>query len=82
MTQEQFNNLTPYFKYLKCAKYSHNVLLPHSDCIKILNIIYGEHWQNYVSPSFQSCGKCKLETLSKICTLYEDYVECNNRETT
>lgn len=73
LNENQFNNLTKYYKYLRCAKYSHNVLLPHYDCIHIMEIVYGEHWQNFVPTSFHNCGRCKLEQLEKICNLYESY---------
>lgn len=77
LTQEQYQALEPYYKFLRGAKYQRNILVPHTSFIHIMETVYGIHWRNYVPTSVNSCGTCKLNELTKICTMIEDYA--NNR---
>ena len=75
LNDNQYQILQPYYKYLKAAKYSNNILIPHNSFIKIMETVYGEHWRNHVPTSVNTCGHCKIQELSKICTMIEDYAK-------
>lgn len=82
LTKEQYDKINLYYNFLRGAKYSRNILIPHTSFVKIMEIVYGEHWRNHVPLSVNSCGYCKLDELTKICTMIEDYASRQSKERT
>lgn len=75
MTKEQIEKLTKYYPSLKSARYNRCIILAQVHFIHILEIVYGSEWKSHVSSQVMSCGKCKLDELSKICDMYESSIK-------
>lgn len=75
MTKEQIQQLEKYYPQLKSARYNKCIIVAQVHLLRIFEIVYGSDWRSHVSPQVLSCGKCKLDELSKICDMYEDAIE-------
>ena len=75
MTKEQIQQLEKYYPQLKSARYNKCIVTAQVHLLRIFEIVYGSDWRSHVSPQVMSCGKCKLDELSKICDMYEDSIE-------
>lgn len=75
MTKEQIQQLEKYYPQLKSARYNKCIVVAQVHLLRIFEIVYGTDWRSHVSPQVLSCGKCKLDELSKICDMYEDSIE-------
>ena len=75
MTKEQIQQLEKYYPQLKSARYNKCIIVAQVHLLRIFEIVYGTDWRSHVSPQVLSCGKCKLDELSKICDMYEDSIE-------
>lgn len=75
MTKEQIQQLEKYYPQLKSARYNKCIIVAQVHLLRIFEIVYGSDWRSHVSPQVMSCGKCKLDELSKICDMYEDAIE-------
>lgn len=75
MTKEQIQQLEKYYPQLKSARYNKCIIVAQVHLLRIFEIVYGTDWRSHVSPQVMSCGKCKLDELSKICDMYEDAIE-------
>ena len=75
MTKEQIQQLEKYYPQLKSARYNKCIVTAQVHLLRIFEIVYGSDWRSHVSPQVLSCGKCKLDELSKICDMYEDSIE-------
>lgn len=75
MTKEQIQQLEKYYPQLKSARYNKCIIVAQVHLLRIFEIVYGPDWRSHVSPQVMSCGKCKLDELSKICDMYEDAIE-------
>ena len=71
MTKEQIQQLEKYYPQLKSARYNKCIVTAQVHLLRIFEIVYGSDWRSHVSPQVMSCGKCKLDELSKICDMYE-----------
>lgn len=71
MTKEQIQQLEKYYPQLKSARYNKCIIVAQVHLLRIFEIVYGSDWRSHVSPQVLSCGKCKLDELSKICDMYE-----------
>lgn len=71
MTKEQIQQLEKYYPQLKSARYNKCIVVAQVHLLRIFEIVYGTDWRSHVSPQVLSCGKCKLDELSKICDMYE-----------
>ena len=75
MTKEQIQQLEKYYPQLKSARYNKCIIVAQVHLLRIFEIVYGSDWKSHVSPQVMSCGKCKLDELSKICDMYEKSIE-------
>lgn len=75
MTKEQIQQLEKYYPQLKSARYNKCIIVAQVHLLRIFEIVYGTDWRSHVSPQVLSCGKCKLDELSKICDMYENAIE-------
>lgn len=75
MTKEQIQQLEKYYPQLKSARYNKCIVVAQVHLLRIFEIVYGSDWRSHVSPQVMSCGKCKLDELSKICDMYEQSIE-------
>lgn len=75
MTKEQIQQLEKYYPQLKSARYNKCIIVAQVHLLRIFEIVYGTDWRSHVSPQVMSCGKCKLDELSKICDMYETSIE-------
>ena len=75
MTKEQIQQLEKYYPQLKSARYNKCIVTAQVHLLRIFEIVYGSDWRSHVSPQVMSCGKCKLDELSKICDMYENDIE-------
>lgn len=75
MTKEQIQQLEKYYPQLKSARYNKCIIVAQVHLLRIFEIVYGSDWRSQVSPQVMSCGKCKLDELSKICDMYENAIE-------
>lgn len=75
MTKEQIQQLEKYYPQLKSARYNKCIVTAQVHLLRIFEIVYGSDWRSHVSPQVMSCGKCKLDELSKICDMYETSIE-------
>ena len=75
MTKEQIQQLEKYYPQLKSARYNKCIIVAQVHLLRIFEIVYGADWRSHVSRQVLSCGKCKLDELSKICDMYEDSIE-------
>lgn len=75
MTKEQIQQLEKYYPQLKSARYNKCIVVAQVHLLRIFEIVYGTDWRSHVSPQVLSCGKCKLDELSKICDMYEMSIE-------
>ena len=75
MTKEQIQQLEKYYHQLKSARYNKCIVVAQVHLLRIFEIVYGSDWRSHVSPQVLSCGKCKLDELSKICDMYENSIE-------
>lgn len=75
MTKEQIQQLEKYYPQLKSARYNKCIVTAQVHLLRIFEIVYGSDWRSHVSPQVMSCGKCKLDELSKICDMYENAIE-------
>lgn len=75
MTKEQIQQLEKYYPQLKSARYNKCIIVAQVHLLRIFEIVYGSDWRSHVSPQVMSCGKCKLDELSKICDMYENAIE-------
>lgn len=75
MTKEQIQQLEKYYPQLKSARYNKCIVVAQVHLLRIFEIVYGTDWRSHVSPQVLSCGKCKLDELSKICDMYETSIE-------
>ena len=75
MTKEQIQQLEKYYPQLKSARYNKCIVTAQVHLLRIFEIVYGSDWRSHVSPQVLSCGKCKLDELSKICDMYENTIE-------
>lgn len=75
MTKEQIQQLEKFYPQLKSARYNKCIVVAQVHLLRIFEIIYGADWRSHVSPQVMSCGKCKLDELSKICDMYENAIE-------
>ena len=75
MTKEQIQQLEKYYPQLKSARYNKCIVTAQVHLLRIFEIVYGSDWRSHVSPQVMSCGKCKLDELSKICDMYENSIE-------
>ena len=75
MTKEQIQQLEKYYPQLKSARYNKCIIVAQVHLLRIFEIVYGSDWRSHVSPQVMSCGKCKLDELSKICDMYENSIE-------
>lgn len=75
MTKEQIQQLEKYYPQLKSARYNKCIVVAQVHLLRIFEIVYGSDWRSHVSPQVLSCGKCKLDELSKICDMYENAIE-------
>ena len=75
MTKEQIQQLEKYYPQLKSARYNKCIVVAQVHLLRIFEIVYGTDWRSHVSPQVLSCGKCKLDELSKICDMYENAIE-------
>ena len=71
MTKEQIQQLEKYYPQLKSARYNKCIVTAQVHLLRIFEIVYGTDWRSHVSPQVLSCGKCKIDELSKICDMYE-----------
>ena len=72
MTKEQIQQLEKYYPQLKSARYNKCIVTAQVHLLRIFEIVYGTDWRSHVSPQVLSCGKCKIDELSKICDMYEN----------
>lgn len=79
MTKEQIQQLEKYYPQLKSARYNKCIVVAQVHLLRIFEIVYGTDWRSHVSPQVLSCGKCKLDELSKICDMYEDSIEATKK---
>lgn len=75
MTKEQIQQLEKFYPQLKSARYNKCIIVAQVHLLRIFEIVYGTDWRSHVSPQVMSCGKCKLDELSKICDMYETSIE-------
>lgn len=75
MTKEQIQQLEKFYPQLKSARYNKCIVIAQVHLLRIFEIVYGTDWRSHVSPQVMSCGKCKLDELSKICDMYETSIE-------
>ena len=75
MTKEQIQQLEKFYPQLKSARYNKCIVVAQVHLLRIFEIVYGTDWRSHVSPQVMSCGKCKLDELSKICDMYESSIE-------
>lgn len=75
MTKEQIQQLEKFYPQLKSARYNKCIIVAQVHLLRIFEIVYGTDWRSHVSPQVMSCGKCKLDELSKICDMYEKSIE-------
>ena len=79
MTKEQIQQLEKYYPQLKSARYNKCIVVAQVHLLRIFEIVYGSDWRSHVSPQVLSCGKCKLDELSKICDMYEGSIEATKK---
>ena len=79
MTKEQIQQLEKYYPQLKSARYNKCIVTAQVHLLRIFEIVYGSDWRSHVSPQVMSCGKCKLDELSKICDKYETSNEAEKK---
>jgi len=78
ITETQYTQLKQYDRPLMTAyraKYAH---IAPNDLRHVLEIYYGPTWNKQVPKSVFSCGKCKLNELTKIGKDYYDYEQTTN----